>query len=96
MHKDGLTLPEGYHLPQNAWLGVSVIGINRDDEFYTEPDQYSPFRFAKTGSARPSDTNTDSVDAGTKKTEREGAYLAQAEESFMAWGYGRHSWYVNA
>ena len=90
IHKDGLTLPGGHHLPPNAWIGASVIGIQRDDRYYTESDQFQPFRFVQSHTETSSDTN---VASGTNtKQSRNTVYLATAEDKFMAWGYGRHSW----
>jgi hypothetical protein len=45
MPKDGVTLPNGQHLPQGAWLGVPVPGIHNDERYYHEPEVYEPFRF---------------------------------------------------
>ena len=81
INKDGLTLPGGHHLPQNAWVGVSVVDINRDDRYYVDPDQFQPFRFVRSKLA--SDTEGPPNDP----------YLATAEDKFMSFGYGRHSWY---
>ena len=89
MHKDGLTLPGGHHLPQKAWVGVSVININRDDQYYVDPDQFKPFRFVRSP-AVSSDTKPLSQDVEGPAND---PYLATAEDKFMSFGYGRHSWY---
>ena len=90
IHKDGLTLPGGHHLPQNAWIGASVIDIQTDDRYYTESDQFQPFRFVQSHTGTSSDANVAS-DTHTKQLHNT-VYLATAEDKFMAWGYGRHSW----
>lgn len=91
MHKDGITLPGGHHLPQDAWVGVSVLGINRDDRFYADPDQFKPFRFARS----PAKSDTKPLSPATQNVEGppNDPYLATAEDKFMSFGYGRHSWY---
>lgn len=49
MHKNGVTLPgpDGSHIPQGAWLGVSLTGITMDQRFYPNPQQYDPWRFSR-------------------------------------------------
>lgn len=44
---DGVTLPNGLHLPQGARVGVAASRIHRDEQYYSEPDVYDPFRFSK-------------------------------------------------
>jgi Cytochrome P450 len=43
MPKEGVTLPDGQHLPQGSWVGVPVPGIHNDERFYHEPEVYDPF-----------------------------------------------------
>ena len=83
--KDGLTLPGGHHLPENAWVGVSVVDINNDDRYYVNPDQFQPFRFVRSPDKLTSDTKKEGLSNNP--------YLATAEDKFMSFGYGRHSWY---
>ena len=92
VYKDGLTLPGGYHLPQNAWVGVSVVDINRDDRFYVDPDRFNPFRFVKSSSKPSSDIEPSSPTTQSAEGPSNDAYLATAEDKFMNFGYGRHSW----
>lgn len=92
IHKDGLTLPGGHHLPQNAWVGASVVGVNTDDRYYKEPNQYEPFRFARARTELASLQATDPKNASTARQELNGAYLATTADTFMSFGYGRHSW----
>ena len=92
MHRDGITLPGGHHLPQNAWLGVSVVGIHTDERYYTEPDQYNAFRFVRSR-PEPAVINTSSPSAETtRQPGNNSSYLATTEDKFMSFGYGRHSW----
>lgn len=48
---DGLTLPNGTHVPQGTWLGVPVQAVHMDGSLYDEPYEYNPVRFAKMRSA---------------------------------------------
>lgn len=83
VHKDGLTLPDGHHLPRGTWIGASVIGVQTDDRFYPKPDVYDPFRFAR-ARAQP-------FSKGEKQDTRNVA-LATSSDVFLAFGHGRHSW----
>lgn len=35
--KDGVSLPDGHHLPRGAWVGISAVGVHIDDRFYSSP-----------------------------------------------------------
>ncbi|KAL8797974.1 MAG: hypothetical protein Q9182_007066 [Xanthomendoza sp. 2 TL-2023] len=89
MVKEGLTLPGGQHLPQNAWVGVSIVGINRDSRFYKEADQYRPFRHAKRSTLEASSAASGTDD--TTKAEANGAYLATTSDTFMSFGHGQNA-----
>ena len=93
IHKDGLTLPGGHHLPQNAWVGFSTVDINRDDNYYVDPDQFEPFRFVKSSAKPSSDIKPLSPASQDVEGPTNDAYLVTAEDKFMNFGYGRHSWY---
>ncbi|RJE24680.1 Cytochrome p450 [Aspergillus sclerotialis] len=54
--KDGVTLPNGQHVSQGAWLGVPVPAIHNVERFYPDPDVYNPFRFLPTETANPKPT----------------------------------------
>lgn len=47
LNKDGVDLPNGLHLPQRAWLGVSMMDIHTDERYYPDPHTYDPFRFSR-------------------------------------------------
>ena len=91
--KDGLTLPSGHHVPKGTWLATSAVDLHHDDRFYLKPEEYNPFRFAR--------TSEDSL-AGAKNvnlTETASIYrknqgLSTVSDIFLGFGYGRHSWYV--
>lgn len=48
MPKDGLTLPDSKIFARGTWSGVPVQALQVDDRFYERPEEYDPFRFAKT------------------------------------------------
>lgn len=45
--KNGVTLPNGPHIPRGAWLGVALTGINLDERYYPGAHKYDPFRFSR-------------------------------------------------
>lgn len=54
--KDGIALPGStVRMPVGSWVGVPVLGIHRDERFYTDPQVYQPFRYVD---------NAERVDAG--------------------------------
>lgn len=50
--KKGVTLPNGQHVPQGAWIGFPVPAIHNDNRYYDEPDVYHPFRFLPSETAK--------------------------------------------
>ena len=48
MPEDGLVLPDGKKVPRGTWIGMPVEALQMDDRFYENPEEYDPFRFAKT------------------------------------------------
>lgn len=45
MPKDGVTLPDGNRIPKGAWLGTAQRSMHRDERFYSNANEYEPFRF---------------------------------------------------
>nr|OQO23591.1 hypothetical protein B0A51_08093 [Rachicladosporium sp. CCFEE 5018] len=44
--KEGLSLPDGTHIPNGIYIGLSAEGIHMDPELYEAPEEFRPFRFA--------------------------------------------------
>ena len=44
--KDGVTLPDGVHIPYWANIAVPAWGIHHDDQLYDNPFEYDAFRFS--------------------------------------------------
>ncbi|KAI0551697.1 cytochrome P450 [Xylaria curta] len=47
MPEDGITLPDGSHIPQGTWLGVPVEAIHRDETIYPDARAFDALRFAR-------------------------------------------------
>lgn len=45
MPKEGVTLPNGQHIPQGWMIGFPIGAVHADPQYYDEPDLYNPFRF---------------------------------------------------
>ena len=100
MHKNGVTLPDGNHVPQGQWLGVSLTGINQDARYYPDPHKYNPWRFSRAREelALKDETfgsdSTKPVDNDKPDNKPNGSYLSTSEDRFAPFGFGKHSWYV--
>ncbi|OQO12016.1 hypothetical protein B0A48_02655 [Cryoendolithus antarcticus] len=44
--KEGLALPDGTHIPNGIYIGLSAEGIHMDPDLYEAPEEFRPFRFA--------------------------------------------------
>lgn len=83
---DGVSLPDGTHVPQGTWLGVPVLGIHRDDRFYRDSSTYDPYRFSALKQEREKQTgNGAQASSGDLDA-------ATTSASYLGFGYGRHAW----
>lgn len=93
IHKDGVTLPDGQHVPRGAWLGAYLAGIGMDERYYLDPQKYDPFRFSRARAELASigeDPNSVSSKAVGEKPN--GAYLSMSDDTFATFGLGKHAW----
>ncbi|KAK9852236.1 cytochrome P450 [Penicillium brevicompactum] len=85
--KNGITLPDGQHLQQGAWLSVPIPGIHNDDRFYPDSEAYNPFRFVP-GSFSDVETAKEKIaDAKNCKP----VMLTMTSDTFLPFGHARHS-----
>ncbi|MCJ1462843.1 hypothetical protein MMC07_001446 [Pseudocyphellaria aurata] len=97
MPKDGINLPDGRNLPQGTWLGIAVQGVHSDNRFYSNPDKFEPFRFAKmdpvsTETQKTPITGNDGINTGKGSSERKNVQLSTTSDIFLGFGYGRTAW----
>lgn len=97
MPKDGIELPDGRNLPQGTWVGVSVPGVHSDNRFYSNPDNFEPFRFAKrdlvtTETQKTPIIENDGINTGKASSDRKHVGLATTSDIFLGFGYGRSAW----
>ena len=93
MPKDGVMLPSGHHFPKGAWIGAGTVDLHHDDRFYPEPGKYDPFRFATKYDEKPAGVNRETL-TGKASIYRKNQGLATVSDIFLAFGYGKHAWYV--
>lgn len=89
MSKGGLDLPDGYHLPRGAWLGVPAVPVHHDERFYSNPQIYDPFRFVE---KVPMGVREGTTATETRTRRLQG--ISTTSDTFLGFGHGRHSWYV--
>ena len=83
VQKEGVTLPDGTHLPNGAWVGVPAQRVHFDERFYSDPEEYQPFRF---------DRPMGQMVSGKASEDRRNTALVTTSDIFMTWGHGRHAW----
>ena len=93
VRKGGLDMPDGHHLPRGAWLGAPAVSLHHDERFYPRPDVYDPFRFVPIVSTETAGTTTTTLPTASQDRKPQG--LSTPSDTYLAFGYGRHSWYVD-
>ena len=85
--KDGVTTPEGMHIPFGAHVGVAAMGIHNEESIYTSPGVYDAVRFVN---------QKDNIDAAEQR--RDNDYLKKANlamvstsTTYQPFGHGRHA-----
>jgi cytochrome P450 len=76
---EGLSLPDGTHLPKGSWVGVPVVGVHRDERFYPDPRTYNPYRFLHLKQKADPRVSASELDA------------ARPSVTYLGFGYGRHA-----
>lgn len=102
--KDGVQFPNGQIVPKGAWVSLPAAAIHYDGRFYPSPEKYDPFRFAPENAQGPETidptANTPKLAESDHVSPQEpkrglSTSLSSASPTFLAFGYGRHSWYVH-
>lgn len=75
---------------KGLWLGVPVPGIHNDERFYINTEVYDPFRFVSSSLQAAESPKGNFPNAEYRKC----TPLSMASDTFLPFGYARHSWYV--
>lgn len=78
---EGITLPNGQHLPQGVTVSVSGWGLHHDAKIYAQPFDFIHDRFMRASSEQD---ETKTVGAGR-------ASAVETDVNFAAWGIGKHA-----
>jgi hypothetical protein len=77
MPEDGVTLPDGVHVPKGTWLGIPVEAIHRDETIYPDARSFDALRFARMSVEGESNKSLDA---------------AETSDTYMFFSYGRSAW----
>ena len=90
--RDGVTTPEGLHIPRGNQVCVPGYAMHHDPEIYEAPDEFHPFRFSDMRK-QPAENGGDA--AGDKEA-AQASYLSRARKQwattttdFLGFGHGR-------
>lgn len=82
--KDGITTPEGLHIPRGNQVCVPGYGMHHDPEVYEAPDEFRPFRFSDMRKV-----DEDKEDAQESYLSRARKQWATTTTDFLGFGHGR-------
>lgn len=89
--KDGVTTPEGLHIPRGNQVCVPGYAMHHDPEVYEAPDEFRPFRFSDMRKVAEGDGS-----AAEDKEAAQASYLSRARKQwatttndFLGFGHGR-------
>ncbi|KAI4247128.1 MAG: hypothetical protein L6R42_009709 [Xanthoria sp. 1 TBL-2021] len=91
VHPQGLSLPDGTHIPRGGWLGVPVLGLHNDDRFYPEPWKYDPFRYARLKSGREESQREAQAKGEDVTVSTRDLDAGQPTSTYVGFGYGKHA-----
>ncbi|OTA79575.1 hypothetical protein M434DRAFT_381859 [Hypoxylon sp. CO27-5] len=74
---EGLTLPDGSHIPYGTKVGISGYSIHHDEDIYPNANSYDAFRFAKGNSVE------------LERKDPQG--LVNTSEKFLGFSHGSHA-----
>ena len=92
MPKQGIELPDGNHLPKGTWIGAPAYQVHHDDRFYSNANQYEPFRFVEKPRESTTQKTKEEPTAMAALNYQKPQRLAVTGNTYLGFGYGRHSW----
>lgn len=83
---NGVTLPDGNHLPNGTAVGVPSAAIHRDEKFYPNPDEYDAFRFVTAAKAKENMVRASGAMPEGKLS------TPLTSDTFLPFSHGRGAW----
>lgn len=87
MAKEGLTAPDGTHIPYGAEVATCSHGIHHDAANYTNPNEYDPLRYVR--------QRNDIDESDSKNTQQHlrkaNLAMVSTNEEFHSFGLGKHA-----
>ncbi len=78
-------------MPKGAWLATSTVDLHHDDRFYLQPEEYDPFRFARTADdSLEGAKNVNLTDKASIYRKNQG--VSTVSDIYLGFGYGKHAW----
>ncbi len=100
--REGVTLPDGSHIPYGTKVGIQAYSIHRDDEYYPDAETYNAFRFVEKTTNRSrspcsatgsdSESSTDLGRLQKRPAAKESRALVTTSPTYMAFSHGPNAW----
>jgi cytochrome P450 len=89
---DGVTLPDGTHLPPRTKVGVTAYSIHHDEAAYSGAYIYDALRFSRPiKNSAGAECPTANAKGSAAAKERMPSLVATSD-TFMAFSHGKHAW----
>ncbi|KAI1824870.1 cytochrome P450 [Xylaria intraflava] len=82
---DGITLPNGRHIPQGATVCISGWGLHHDENQYPRPFEFVHDRYLRDSSEEESQSNAKPAMGASSPA------AIEPDEYFSPWGIGKHA-----
>jgi len=77
--KEDYVFSNGLKIPKGSFVGTSIHSVHTSEEIYKDANEFKPWRFV--------DDKKDNDEISMRQ------YVATSAQ-FLAFGYGKHAWYV--
>lgn len=88
--KEGITTPEGYHLPYGTILSCPWTPVALDDDLHEHPLEYDAFRYSRAKESFEATGAEEKQKADILKLKQTG--LVTTGDRHLPFGHGRHAW----
>lgn len=85
--KEGVTTPDGLHIPYGVKVGVHQNPIHHDEDIYPNAQVFEPLRFCP-----KVDSDTEGSTCEKKPDTPRGIPLVSTSKTWMGFSHGKHAW----